>query len=138
MRHAVVVGLALVLVGCTSGGSSAPTTTGGGEAPAPGDVAVLLDGIERIHPEPWHSVSEADFRAAADDLSDRYAGLEPDERLVELMRLLALLGERDGHSGIFPLDPEHDREPHLLPVRLYDFADGMHVVAAIERPDLVG
>ncbi|HET6696312.1 MAG TPA: hypothetical protein VFG85_07390 [Gaiellaceae bacterium] len=138
MRHAVVVGLALVLVGCTSGGSSAPTTTGGGEAPAPGDVAVLLDGIERIHPDPWHSVSEADFRAAADDLSDRYAGLEPDERLVELMRLLALLGERDGHSGIFPLDPEHDREPHLLPVRLYDFADGMHVVAAIERPDLVG
>jgi hypothetical protein len=137
MRQALVLGLALLLVGCSSEGSSGPPPAGGDE-PTAGDVAVLLDGIERIHPDPWHSVSEADFRAAADDLADRYAELEPDERLVELMRLLALLGERDGHSGIFPLDPEHDAELSLLPVRLYDFADGMVVVAAIERPDLVG
>jgi hypothetical protein len=137
MRHAVVVGLALVLVGCTSGESSAPTTTAGDEARA-GDVTALLDGIERIHPDPWHHISEADFRAAAGDLSDRYARLQPEERLVELMRLLALLGERDGHSGIFPLDPDHEGELSFLPVRLYEFADGLFVVDAIDRPDLVG
>ena len=138
MGHAVVVGLALVLVGCTSGGSSAPATTGGGKAPAPADVAILLDAIERIHPDPWHDISEADFRAAADELAAGYDELGPNEKLVGLMRLLALLGERDGHSGIFPLDPDHEGELGVLPVRLYDFADGLFVVDAFDRPDLVG
>jgi hypothetical protein len=108
------------------------------ESPPAGDVGVLLEGVERIHPDPWHDVSEPDFRATADELGTRYAELQPDERLVELMRLLALLGERDGHSGIFPLDPEHEGELSLLPVRLYEFADGLFVVDAIDRPDLVG
>jgi hypothetical protein len=135
MRRAFLA-LALLLAGCASGEGSPPTTSS--EEPPAGDVAVLVDGIDRIHPDPWHHISEDDFRAAAGDLSDRYAGLQPNERLVELMRLLALLGERDGHSGIFPLDPDHESELSLLPVRLYDFADGLFVVDAIDRPDLVG
>ena len=137
MRHAVVVSLVLVLVGCASGEAGTPTTSSADSPPA-GDVGALLEGVERIHPDPWHDVSEADFRAAADELATRYAELQPDEGLVELMRLLALLGERDGHSGIFPLDPEHESELSLLPVRLYEFADGLFVVDAIDRPDLVG
>ena len=48
MRHAVVVGLALVLVGCASGEAGTPTTSGADSPPA-GDVGVLLDGVERIH-----------------------------------------------------------------------------------------
>jgi hypothetical protein len=137
MRHALVVGLALVLVGCASGESSAPTTSGAEPIPS-GDVAALVDGVARIHPDPWHDISEADFLAAADEFAAAYDELDPNEQLVGLMRLLALLGERDGHSGIFPLDPAHDGELGLLPVRLYDFADGLFVVDAIERPDLVG
>ena len=137
MRHAAAVGLALVLMGCASGEAGTPMTSDADGPPA-GDVGVLLDGVERIHPDPWHDVSEADFRAAAGDFATRYAELQPDERLVELMRLLALLGERDGHSGIFPLDPEHEGELTLLPVRLYEFADGLFVVDAIDRPDLIG
>jgi hypothetical protein len=136
MRHVAVVALALLLAGCASGESGAPTSTTA--SPRAGDIRVLLEALERVHPDPWHDVSEADFRAAADKLAARYAELEPDERLVELMRLLALLGERDGHSGVFPLDPAHERELSLLPVRLYDFPDGLYVVAALDRPDLVG
>jgi Peptidase family S41 len=132
MRHAAAVALALVLVGCASSESSAPTTA------ATSDVDVLLDGLERVHPDPWHDVSAADFKLAADDLEKDYAELDPNGRLVELMRLLALLGNRDGHSGIFPLDPAHERELSLYPLRLYEFADGLFVVAAIGRPDLVG
>ena len=49
------------------------------------------------------------------------------------MRMIALLGPRNGHTGLFPGDPSHARELHLYPVRLYDFADGMYVVDAVER-----
>ena len=43
----------------------------------------------------------------------------------------ALPGERDGHTGIFPFDPAHARTFHFYPLRLYDFADGLHVVGSI-------
>jgi hypothetical protein len=44
------------------------------------------------------------------------------------MRLVALVSPRNGHTGIFPLDPLHPRRLHLYPLRLYEFADGMYVV----------
>ena len=54
------------------------------------------------------------------------------------MRLTALPGERDGHTGIFAFDPSHPRPLHVYPLRFYDFADGPHVVGALGRPELVG
>jgi hypothetical protein len=89
-----------------------------------------------VHPDPWHDVTEAEFTAAAADLKERLPSLGRDETLVELMRLVALLGARDGHSGIFPLDETHRRRPRLYPVRLFAFADGVRVVGG--SPDLVG
>jgi hypothetical protein len=44
------------------------------------------------------------------------------------MRLVALVSPRNGHTGIFPLDPGHRRTLHLYPLRLYEFADGTYVV----------
>jgi hypothetical protein len=137
MRHALVLGLALVLLGCASGESSAPTTSGDGEA-QDGDVAVLLDALERMHPDPWHDVSEADFRAAAEELAAGYAKLRPNEQLVGLMRLLTLLGDRDGHSGIYPLEPAHAQPMHFYPLYVYGFSDGVHVTAAVGHDDLIG
>jgi hypothetical protein len=102
------------------------------------DIERLVERIEAIHPDPWHAISEPDFRAAADRVAARAGDVGEDELLVELMRLTALLGERDGHSGIFPLDPAHERTLHLYPVRLYGFSDGYYVVDAIGRPELVG
>jgi hypothetical protein len=135
MGRAAVLFAVLALTGCTINERSAgPTTTGQAAA----DVRLLVQRIEEIHPDPWHAISEADFKAAAMDLETEIAGLTPDEQLVELMRLTALLGERDGHSGIFPLDAEHERTLHLYPLRLYEFSDGVFVVDAIDRPELVG
>ena len=54
------------------------------------------------------------------------------------MRFSCLLGERDGHSGIFPLDSSHQRVLHLFPLYLYKFSDGLFVVAAPGRESLVG
>jgi hypothetical protein len=137
MRHAVVVGLALVLVGCTSGESSTPTSTSTEETPA-GDVVLVLEALETLHPDPWHDISESAFRAAADDLAARYSELDPNEQLVGLMQLLTLLGDRDGHSGIHPHETSHARPMHIYPLYVYGFSDGVHVTSAIGQDDLVG
>ena len=94
--------------------------------------------IRRIHPNPFHATSESAFQAAADDLARRAPTLSRDQFLVELMRFVALLGERDGHSGIFPLDPDQDQPLHLYPLFLYKFSDGLFVVSSIGNRDLIG
>ncbi len=93
--------------------------------------------MERIHPNLYHSVSRTTFRAAVDDLLARLPGLERDELLVELLRIIAMTGERDGHMGLFPLH-DHPQDLHLLPIRLWVFPEGMFVVASPEQPALVG
>jgi hypothetical protein len=134
-----VLALALALSGCDAGDPSRPEggTTAAGPTRA-GDLELLLEQIEAVHPDPYHAVSRADLHAAAAELAGRAGSLEEDEFLVELMRLTALLGERDGHSGIFPLDLEHRSELHLYPLRLYAFEGGLYVVDAVVESDLVG
>jgi hypothetical protein len=100
---------------------------------ARGDIELLLQELERIHPNPYHAVPRAELRAAADDLAARLPGLSDSQMLVELMRLVARLGERDGHAGVGYLD-----KAHLYPFYAYRFSDGVFVVAAVNRPGLVG
>ena len=102
------------------------------------DVEHYLVELERIHPTPYHAVSKADYRAAADRLIARLPELEDDQLMVELLRLVALLGERDGHANMNPLAGGHRRGLHLYPIATYEFADGVYVVAAPGRPQLVG
>ena len=97
-----------------------------------------MERIRAVHPDPFHATPEPVFQAAADDLAARAGGLTRDQLLVSLMRFTNLLGERDGHSGIFPLDSAHKRVLHLFPLYLYDFSDGLFVVAAPGHPELVG
>jgi hypothetical protein len=133
MRIAATALLAAALAACA--GSEGTTTE---PSAAARDIRYLVERVEEIHPDPWHAVSEVDFREAAQGLARRIDSLRPNEQLVELMHLTALLGERDGHSGIFPLDPAHERDLHLYPIRLYEFSDGIFVVDAIGHPELVG
>jgi hypothetical protein len=125
----LLAGVLAVAAACA--GSDASATS-----PAAADVDAIVEHVRRVHPDPWHDVSEAEFTAAASDLKERLPSLGRDGTLVELMRLVALLGARDGHSGIFPLDDTHRRRPRLYPVRLFAFADGVRVVGG--RPELVG
>ena len=94
--------------------------------------------IREIHPNPFHATREAAFQKATDDLAARAPTLSPDQLLVELMRFTNLLGERDGHSGIFPLDSAHRRVLHVFPLYLYKFSDGLFVVEAPGHSSLVG
>ena len=117
----MVVLLTAVLVGCAAG--SAESAVPGGAS----DVRLLADELERIHPNPYHAVSQDEFRRQVDELAARADGLERDELIVGLMRLMGLLGERDGHSGLYTLHT-HPRPMHLYPVRVYWFSDGLTVV----------
>jgi len=122
----------LILLVLAFAGVLAHSSTAGRTAPAlpdaAADVRLLVSTIESQHPSPFHGISREDLHAAADALSARAEGLQRDELIVELMRLIAMLGERDGHSGIYPGD-EHTPRLHLYPLTLYDFSDGLVVVA---------
>ena len=88
------------------------------------DVRFLMSEIRRIHPNPFHTTPEPAFQAAADDLAARAPSLSQDQLLVELMRFVNLLGEREGHSGIFTLDSGNARTFHVYPLYLYKFRTG--------------
>ena len=92
------------------------------------DVRELGTSIETIHPAPFRSVSRQRFRAEVDTLARRAPGMSREELLVGVLRVIALLGSRNGHTGLFPGDPGNVRPLHLYPVRLYHFADGVYVV----------
>jgi hypothetical protein len=129
---------ALVLAaGALAAALLAPCSSSAPATPAE-DVRLLRDMVENVHPEPFREISRSRFRAQVNAAAGRAAGLDENERLVDLLRIVALLGARNGHTGIFPLDPGHARELHLYPLRLYDFRGGLHVVDEEASPDLVG
>ncbi|HJU48196.1 MAG TPA: hypothetical protein VJ689_08690 [Gaiellaceae bacterium] len=132
MRRAFAT-LALVLL-------TAQATTAA-DSPAPGlrrEVAELAASMERYHPDLFHAVSRKRFRAEAAALAQRAPSLSRAQLVVGLMRLTALPGVRDGHTGIYAADPSHSRPLRLYPLRLYDFPDGLRVIGATSRQDLVG
>jgi hypothetical protein len=120
----IVVLLALALAGAGSAGTA-------------DDVRTLVAELERLHPDPYHAVSRADFQREADDLAARAPGLGREQLVVETMRLVALLGEREGHSGLFPTYGGHRDPLHAFPWRLWRFPEGYYVIQAADR-SLVG
>jgi hypothetical protein len=101
------------------------------------DVRTLVAEIERLHPNPYHAVSRADFHKAADELAARAPSLSREQALVETMRLVALLGEREGHSGVAPVYGGHRIPLNAFPWRFWRFPDGYYVTAAVDA-SLVG
>jgi hypothetical protein len=100
-----------------------------------GDASMLVAAIEAHHPDPFRGVSrEALLREAA--RVDALDSNDPSALAVALMRTIALLGPRNGHTAIHPLD-DHQMLQRAYPVALHEFEDGVFVVAAKDR-ELVG
>ena len=127
MPGLLLVPLAMVaIVSAAQARPSAPAT-------AADDVRELGRSIEQIHPDPFRSVPRQRFESGVDTLARRAPSISRNELLVGVMRIMALLGPRNGHTGLFPGDPSHTRELHLYPLRLYRFTDGVFVVDAEDK-----
>jgi dienelactone hydrolase len=101
------------------------------------DVQLAAQHLRDDHPNLFHDLSSPRFGAAVADLSAHADSLDEDQFLVGLMRLGAMPGVRDGHTGIFPLNPANRRVLHAYPIRMYTFADGTYVVGQASGSDLV-
>ena len=98
------------------------------------DVDLLQQQLPQIHPH----VDTVAFDDAASQLQTALPGMTDDEALVGFMKLVASLGDRNGHTGIFPLDPGNERTFHEYPFIVYEFADGVYVTQQLGGSHLVG
>lgn len=101
------------------------------------DVQLAAQHLRDDHPNLFHDLSSARFDAAVADLTAHADSLDDDQLLVGLIRLGAMPGVRDGHTGIFPLNPANRRLLHAYPIRMYTFADGTYVVGQAGGSDLL-
>lgn len=147
MRRAALPTIALALVlgaGCAaSGPSTGETDPAAAVTPSPSlatepsvapdavraDLDRLLRALDSTHPDAFHGIPRDEFVAALDEYAAALPGLSPDESVVELMRVVALLSRegRDGHQFALP-QPGH--EGPVLPLRVYEFAEGLVITAA--------
>jgi hypothetical protein len=132
LRVLLVLPLAAVVL--ASGAHARPSAP----ATSAQDVRALADALDGIHPGLYENVTRSRFRAEVERLARRAPSLDRSELLVGLMRIAALPGVRNGHTGLFPLHPGHRRPVHMYPLRLYDFADGVFVVDSSGPDDLRG
>jgi hypothetical protein len=101
------------------------------------DLAYLVEQLSAIHPNPFLDEGEAGFLARVDDLATRAADMTDAEFMVAVMELMGHR-ERDGHSGAWAMAQTGERL-HAWPVWLWDFPDGLRVVAAGDADrDLLG
>jgi hypothetical protein len=100
------------------------------------DLRIMMQELQRRHHNLYHTTGAPTFDSAAKALHARIPALTRHEIILELARLVALVG--DGHTNINPT-----RDPAIgfrtLPVALYLFRDGLYVRAAHRiHADLAG
>ena len=91
--RALPVVLVLMLAACSGGDDDRPAAP----TPVQRELRELARSMEEIHPDLFHDVSPATFRAAAGKLANDAPSLTHDQLVVGLMRLTALPGH--GHVG---------------------------------------
>jgi tetratricopeptide (TPR) repeat protein/DNA-binding CsgD family transcriptional regulator len=96
------------------------------------DITYLTDNIEKVHKNPYHSVSKTVIETAFSDLKGKIPRLSENEIVTELARIIAMIG--DGHSALNIFNFHNGNGStvkfHILPVKLYIFTDGVFVIGA--------
>ncbi|MBK9315984.1 MAG: trypsin-like serine protease [Acidobacteria bacterium] len=100
------------------------------------DLRFMAEEMAKTHKNLFHTISREQFETEVNKLHERIPQLARHQIIVELMRIVAMVG--DGHTNIAPT-----RDPKIgfraLPVKLYLFKDGLIVRAATrEHAALVG
>ena len=91
------------------------------------DLAFMAAQMEQRHKNLFHTVSRETFHAQVAALDRALPDGGRHDAIVGLMRLAALVG--DGHTNVSPLKDPAFGFPSV-PVKFYDFEDGVHVWAA--------
>ncbi len=105
------------------------------------DLDALLPRMDALHPDLDHDTPIAELERAITELRDRAPTSSDDELLVAICRVVALVsaGGRDAHTGLYPWNPGSTYPVRSLPLRLWDFPEGVTVVDALPPyEDLVG
>jgi tetratricopeptide (TPR) repeat protein len=100
------------------------------------DLRQLVSELERNHPAPFNRTPRPTFVAAVARLEQRIPQLAAHEIIVEMQRLVALVG--DGHTNI-NLTNAAGVDFHQLPIRFGMYGDGVFVEAGdVAYKDAVG
>ena len=92
------------------------------------DLAHLVDRMNEIHPDLYHTVDRSVFEQAHARLDSDIPSLNDDQIFVEFLRLVALPAtERDGHMALSFFEGTGF---HIVPIQLFRFSDGIFVVDA--------
>lgn len=86
------------------------------------DLKFMAAEIERVHKNAFHKVSRDEFYSAVNALDAKIPSLENHQVAVEIMRLVAMIG--DGHTGVRWGSLAANG---VLPVIFYPFEDGIYV-----------
>lgn len=97
------------------------------------DLDYLVAEAKRMHADPDRRAHSQEFQDAADTLRARISDLSNDRIVLEMGRLLAMLG--DGHTGIYGPAPDSPLafESAVLPLVFYEYNDGLFVINASEE-----
>ena len=88
------------------------------------DLRYFAINMQKTHKNLFHSISREQFEAAVNRLDERIPTMADHEIVVELMRIVALIG--DGHTGV----RVNQRFTTAYPIRFYLFKDGLYVRSA--------
>ncbi len=101
------------------------------------DLDYLVAQLKAIHPNPFLDEGEAAFLERVSRIREDVASMTDAGFLVAVMDLMGHR-ERDGHSGAWAMAQQNSLL-HAWPIWLWDFPDGLRVIAAREPyGDLVG
>ena len=88
--------------------------------------------MEGLHPDLYHGTPRSDLEAAVGAVLATLPTASDDELLVGVLHVVALVSAkgRDGHTGAYVWGSA-EYPLHSLPLRLWQFSDGMYVVDAL-------
>jgi tetratricopeptide (TPR) repeat protein len=93
------------------------------------DLRYFAEQAPQVHRNLFHSMTHEEFETAVKSLDQRIPNLSRNQIIVELARIVALIG--DGHTYVDLQEPPTSFRHY--PLRLYWFPDGVYVLGADKR-----
>lgn len=93
------------------------------------DLHYLVSEVKRLHVDPYHKVSQIDFKKQVEKIELKIDSLNDQQIIFEFMKLIGSLG--NGHNFIIPAWGKHGNFTQL-PFQFYQFTDGLFIVDAHE------